>query len=116
MGHDRAILGPADVSDAQLTQMVARLLRAPADDVVLLDSHATEVDYDLPAITTAGRYWVRGRARSAAPRLPFSLFVKHVQSWARSPLFALVPPEMSASGRGGRAVAHRSTGLPVGSP
>ena len=101
MGHDRAVLGPADVSNAQLTQMVASLLRAPADDVVLLDSQATVVDYDLPAITTAGRYWVRGRASVGGTEVPFSLFVKHVQSWARSPLFALVPPEMVAMAEAG---------------
>jgi hypothetical protein len=94
MAHDRTALGPADVSDPQLTQMVAALLRAPSGDVTLLESHASEVDYDLPAITTAGRYWVRGRASVTGTEVSFSLFVKHVQSWSRSPLFALVPPEM----------------------
>ena len=101
MAHDRAALGPADVSDAQLTEMVADLLRASSGDVALLDSQAAVVDYDLPAITTAGRYWVRGHASVSGAATPFSFFVKHVQSWSRSPLFASVPPEMVAMAEAG---------------
>jgi phosphotransferase family enzyme len=101
MAHDRTVLGPADVSDSELTQMVARLLRASADDVTLVDSHATEVAYDLPALTTAGRYWVRGHAAVRGAQVPFAFFVKHVQSFARSPLFAEVPPDVVAMAEAG---------------
>ncbi|MGA8851483.1 MAG: hypothetical protein WB508_07150, partial [Aeromicrobium sp.] len=89
--HHREVLGPADVTDEQLTLLVGTLLHEPADRVHLLDSCAEEVSYDLPAITTAGRYWVRGTARVAGRTAPFAFFVKHVQSWSRSPLFAEVP-------------------------
>jgi hypothetical protein len=51
------------------------------------------VPYDLDSITTAGRYWVRGEVQTTAGTAPFSFFVKHVQSWSRSPLFAAIPPE-----------------------
>ncbi len=92
--HDRTALGPADVSDAELTSMVAALLGHAPGDVSLLDSLAEHVDYDLPAITTAGRFWVRGRAQTPAGVAPYELFVKHVQSWSRSPLFEEVPEEI----------------------
>jgi hypothetical protein len=92
--HDRSLLGPADVTDAQLGAMVSALLGRPAD---LLCSRAEVVPYDMPAITTAGRYWVRGEAEVGAGVVaPYSLFVKHVQSWARSPLFSGVPEDMRA--------------------
>ncbi len=99
--HDRAVLGPADVSDTELTGLVAALLGRPQTEVTLLDSRASEVPYDLPAITTAGRYWVRGTAQVDGSRKNFSLFVKHVQSWARSPLFAEVPAEVAAMAEAG---------------
>jgi len=92
--HERGILGPADVSDAQLGAMVSALIGVEAD---VLDSHAEVVPYDMPAITTAGRYWVRGHARAAGEVAAFSLFVKHVQSWARSPLFTGVPEGQRAT-------------------
>jgi hypothetical protein len=91
--HDRSLLGPADVSDAELTRMAADLLGHAHGDVTLLDSCATEFPYDLPAITTAGRYWVSGTARTPAGDEPFRIFVKHVQSWTRSPFFEDVPEE-----------------------
>jgi hypothetical protein len=94
--HDRSILGPADVSDSQLGAMVAASYGVAAEHVALCDSRAVEVDYDLSAITTAGRYWVRGEALVCGRPAAFSLFVKHVQSWSRSPLFAGVPQEMRA--------------------
>lgn len=94
--HSREVLGPADVTDAELTDLVAALLREPSNRVTLLSSHAERVDYDLPTITTAGRYWVRGEALVDGRRQPFCFFVKHVQSWGRSPLFAEVPPEIAA--------------------
>ncbi len=64
--HDLAALGPADVDDPTLAAMVASLLGADGDTVTLVDSKAEEFPYDLPAITTAGRYVVSGTARSPA--------------------------------------------------
>ena len=87
--HDRSALGPADVDDATLTGMVADLLGSPVADVELLDSAVTEFPYDLVAITTAGRYVVRGTASVAGRATPYAMFVKVVQSWSRSPLFAV---------------------------
>ncbi len=91
--QDRSALGRADVTEDQLARMVANLLGTPADGTVVLDCVAEEVEYDLPAITTAGRYWVRGTAEAGELLLPFEFFVKHVQAWSRSPEFDLVPPE-----------------------
>jgi|tagenome__1003787_1003787.scaffolds.fasta_scaffold20895387_2 hypothetical protein len=84
-------LGAADVSDAQLAAMVADLLHE--DRVALLDSWVERVDYDLPAITTGGRWWVSGHAATSCSKAPFRLFVKQVQSWERHPLFEFVPEE-----------------------
>jgi hypothetical protein len=92
--HDRTALGLAEVSDGELTTMVASLLGHEPAGVTLLDSLAEAVSYDLPAITTAGRYWVRGLAGTPAGVAEFTFFVKHVQSWSRSPLFAEVPEEI----------------------
>jgi hypothetical protein len=47
--------------------------------------------YDLPALTTAGRFWVHGIARTDTGLQDFAFFVKHVQTPVRSPLFATVP-------------------------
>jgi len=90
---DRSILGPADVTDEQLTAMVADLLGSELSDTSLLDVTASEFPYDLPAITTAGRYWVAGTALVADAEKPFRMFVKHIQSWSRHPFFQMVPPE-----------------------
>src|SRR5689334_7611077 len=90
---DRSVLGPADVSDRDLERIVAGWLGVHPSTVELLDSSAQNVAYDLDAITTAGRYWVSGRVRTPSGIRPFRFFVKHVQSWSRSPLFAQVPPE-----------------------
>jgi len=92
--RDRAILGPADVDDATLTAMVAALLGADPDAVTLVESTAVEFPYDLPAITTAGRYVVSGTAEVAGEHTPYELFVKVVQSWSRSEFFQYVPDEM----------------------
>lgn len=92
--HDRSILGPADVSDMQLTHMVADLLGTEETETTVLSSTAEEFPYDLAAITTAGRYWVRGTAQVSGEERSFELFVKHVQVWSRSPLFQLVPREL----------------------
>lgn len=93
--HDRTMLGPADVSDAALAAMVAAERGVDPGRVTLVSSSVEEVAYDLPAITTAGRYWVRGTATADdGEPWPFELFVKQVQSWSRHPLFASVPDEM----------------------
>ncbi len=90
---DRSLLGPADVSDEDLAALVARSRGEDPAAVALVDSRAEVVAYDLDAITTAGRYWVEGTVRTPGGLEPFRFFVKHVQSWSRSPLFAQVPPE-----------------------
>ena len=89
---DRAILGAADVSDAELAAMVAQSLGVDAVDLV--GSTAEVAPYDLEALTTAGRYWVHGTARHAGGESPYRFYVKVVQSWERSPFFAWVPEEM----------------------
>ena len=98
---DRSLLGPADVDDAELSRMAAALLGHRPDDVTLLSSEAEHVAYDIPAITTAGRYWVTGTARTPDGDESFRIFVKHVQAWQRSPLFQLVPPEFRAAAAAG---------------
>ena len=87
----RDALGAADVSDRELATMVASHL--DEDSVELLECRADPVDYDLPAITTGGRWWVSGHAKATGGRVPFRFFVKQVQSWDRHPFFALVPEE-----------------------
>jgi hypothetical protein len=89
---DRDQLGAADVTDAQLAAMVAQLLHE--DEVELLDVAVATVDYDLPAITTGGRWWVSGHATTGCARAPFRFFVKQVQSWSRSPYFQYVPEDV----------------------
>ena len=111
--HDRSALGPADVTDGELAVMVADLWGTDPDETELLESGAEEADYDLPAITTAGRYWVHGRARADGREQAFRLFVKHVQSWSRHPFFQEVPPEHRAAAAVGvpwrtEALAYRS--------
>lgn len=99
--HDRSLLGAADVSDAELTQLVAAALGTSRSATELIGSHATRVAYDVPSITTAGRYWVRGTASVAGRETAYSLFVKVVRAWSRSPFFADVPlelREMAAAG------------------
>ena len=90
--HDRTVLGAADVPDHELQAMVADALQDPAAE--LLSSRAEVFPYDLEALTTGGRYWVRGRARTGDGERPYAFFVKVVQSWSRSRWFAFVPEEM----------------------
>jgi hypothetical protein len=90
--HDRTALGPADVSDDELAGMVADLWGVPS--ARLLASHAESVAYDIPAITTAGRYLVHGDATVDGEQRQYSFFVKHVHEWVRSPFFAEVPEEI----------------------
>lgn len=94
--RDRWVLGPVDVPDATLAAMVAVDRGLEPGLVTLVDVSVTEVPYDLAALTTAGRYWVRGTAVADGEDepWPFTLFVKHVQAWTRSPLFAVVPEEL----------------------
>jgi hypothetical protein len=89
---DRTVLGAADVSDVDLAAMVAGSLGIDAVEIVT--ATAEVAPYDLEALTTAGRYWVRGSARHADGESPFCFFVKVVQSWERSRHFAWVPEEM----------------------
>jgi hypothetical protein len=86
--HDRAALGEVDLPDREFAAAVDALFGRP---VQVLASRAKVAPYDLPAITTAGRFWVRGTARTDAGVEDFAFFVKHVQTWSRSPLFAAVP-------------------------
>lgn len=96
--NGRELLGAADVTDDQLTAIVAGLLGE--ETVGLLDIHVDPVAYDLPAITTAGRWWVSGHAATPNGAAPFRIFVKHVQNWSRSPQFAFVPPEIRETAAG----------------
>lgn len=89
---DRSALGAADVPHDVLAAMVADLLGV--EEAALLTSSAEEVAYDLPAITTGGRWWVRGTASVEGHERAFTLFVKHVHEWSRSPFFAALPPEI----------------------
>ena len=95
----RVVLGAADVSDEALAAMVADSLGV--ERVELLDGQVRVADYDLEALTTAGRYWVRGTARHAGGVSAYAFFVKVVQSWTRSPQFQRVPEplrEIAAAG------------------
>ena len=107
--HDRTALGPADVTDEQLAAMVADLLGSEKHTTALSSSFADEVPYELPAITTAGRYWVHGLALVRGRDVPFRLFAKHVQSWTRSPFFTDVPAEFRE--QAAAAVPWRTEGL-----
>ena len=94
-------LGAADVDDDVLVAMVAAQLGVPPGDVELSSITIETVDYDLSAITTGGRWWVRGDARVDGNVRPWSFFVKVVQNWSRSPFFREVPEEvreMAAAG------------------
>ena len=91
---DRSVLGPADVTDDELTEIVAGWIGADVGSVALVSAPAEVVPYDLDAITTAGRYWLRGKVRHAGGVTDFSFFIKHVQSWARSPQLAAIPPHL----------------------
>ncbi len=97
----RELLGPADVSNEMLKQLVAALFRSSPDQVKVLSSNVETVAYDLTTITTAGRYWVRGEALVGTEHELFCFFVKHVQSWSRSPMFAHVPAEFAQMAEAG---------------
>lgn len=97
--HDRALLGPADVTDEQLSAMVADHLGVGRVEVLTCDVSVAE--YDLEALTTAARYWVRGTAAHDGEVSPFAFFVKVVQSWTRTPAFAQVPEHLRATAAAG---------------
>jgi hypothetical protein len=87
----RHLLGAADVTDEHLTRLVSDLLGD--DQARLVDVAVEEVEYDIPAITTASRHWVSGHAATSRGTEPFRMFVKHIQSWERHPFFQFVPEE-----------------------
>lgn len=91
---DRSPLGPADVDDTTLAGLVTDQLGTPVSG--LISCEVSRVAYDIPAITTAGRWWVRGEAETPGGPVPYAFFVKLVQAWSRSPLFAQVPEEHRA--------------------
>ncbi len=97
--RSRALLGAADVPDEQFSAMVAENLGV--DRAEVLGCEVSVAEYDLEALTTAGRFWVRGTARHEGATLSFAFFVKVVQSWTRTPAFAHVPEhlrEVAAAG------------------
>lgn len=88
-------LGPATPTPDELREVVAAQLdTSPAAITDPTVDDVSEVAYDIPAITTASRHWVRGHATTDGTAHPFAFFVKVVQSWARSPFFAMVPPHI----------------------
>jgi Phosphotransferase enzyme family len=91
--NDRRVLGGADVTDDDLSGLVAELWGE--DAVTLVDSVAERVPYDVPSILTASRTSVRGHAHGADGLREFAFFVKVVQHWRHSPAFAFVPPEIA---------------------
>lgn len=86
---DRSILGPADISDQAFASLLAD--QAGAGEPQVISCQAEVADYDLEALTTAGRYWVRGTAQHGSGTSPYALFVKVVQSWTRNAAFQQVP-------------------------
>lgn len=97
----RTLLGAADVPDDRFRAIVAAAVGARPDDVDVLTSHAEVSPYDIDALTTAGRYRVRGRARRAGVVVDYSVFVKVVRSWRHHPAFAFVPEGMRAAALAG---------------
>jgi hypothetical protein len=89
---DRDLLGPADVSDEVFTALVAEQLGV--DEVRVTSCDVQVVEYGIEALTTAGRYWVRGTARHRDGESAYAFFVKVVQSWTRTPAFTQVPEPM----------------------
>jgi len=89
---DRSLLGSADVPDDVLAGMVADLL---GHDCVDLGEVCVEpVEYDVPSLTTIGRFWVTGTARTPRGDQQYRMFVKHVQAWHHSPWFQQVPEDV----------------------
>ena len=89
-----AVLGAADVDDDALAGMVAGTARRRRASRSTHARAPRSCSYDLEALTTGGRFWVRGTARHGGVESPYAFFVKLVQSWARSPVFAQVPENL----------------------
>lgn len=90
---DLSGLGPAAVDEPTLATMLAAHLGLDGP-VEVVDVEVTEFPYDLVSITTRSRHRVHGTLATAAGPVPFRLFVKVVQAWERSPLFAQVPEHL----------------------
>lgn len=88
----RTLLGPADVSDNDLTDMVARSLGV--DEAHVQTCEVEVAEYDIETLTTAGRYLVNGTAAHAGDTSPYAFYVKVVQSWKRTPQFQMVPEHL----------------------
>lgn len=89
-----ATLGTVAISAEDLTLLVANTLGAPEGRTTVSSCTVDEVDYALATITTRARYWVSGRAETPAGEQPFRMFLKIVQSFDQSPLFATVPDHL----------------------
>jgi hypothetical protein len=87
---DLHLLGPAALDDTARRAAIESQVGRP---VTAVEGAVTEVAYDVPSITTVGRWWVRGTARTEDESHPFAFFVKAVQPWSRSPFFEHVPVE-----------------------
>lgn len=79
----RTALGAADVDDATLASWLG------ADQIA--DCRVAEIEYDLDAMTTGGRWWVTGTAIRGGEAAAFRVVVKLIQSLSRSPIFAYIP-------------------------
>ena len=106
---DRTMLGPADVPDTVLAAYAAAALGLDRSSWELVGSRVEVVDYDLDAITTAGRWWVTADLSTPEGPQAVRFFVKLVQDWSRSPYFASVPPELREMAQ--RAVPWRTEPL-----
>ena len=116
MAGERTELGRRDVDDAVLRAMVGGRLGGVTPTIELLTVRIETVDYDLSAITTGGRWWVRGEARVDGV----------IRPWSSSSRCAVVvavsavrdgPEEHHArrprrACRGGRVPRYRSTSPP----
>jgi hypothetical protein len=87
---DLTDLGPAAVDEPTLARMLATHLGITGP-VSVGTVEVTEHPYALDAITTASRHLVRGTLVTTVGERSFGLFVKVVQAWERSPVFAFVP-------------------------
>ena len=96
LAKDRSSLGRLDIDDDHLTALAARALGESPQEVQLLSSIASPHPYALPALTTAGRHWVRGTLSTPRGPRDFRLFVKHVQRFSTSVHAAMVPEEHRA--------------------
>jgi hypothetical protein len=88
------VLGPAQLPDHALAAVVSEALRRPVE---LVDWAAERVDYAANSPATGALVRVRGSARDqAGSALPWSVFVKVLQSPRHWPLIRVVPPDQRA--------------------